>query len=263
MCSCTTTKSYFQICKLLGDLPVSSSGTYEYSDSICSVNYNFWSNGGDVCFIIHNNTDDVLYIDLTKSFFVKNGIAYDYFQNRSLSSSFAITSSESSSVAGEVLGYWYNNLEKEPGSAEISRGKTIGAQSSYSVKYQEKPVISIPPRSSKVFLEYSIMKNHYINCDLSESPSKEKSVAISFSPQNTPVNFTNFICYRLGESTTDKYIENTFFIATIVNLHPETVTQEMQYGTPSKFYIEYIPSKQNNQNISKRSFGGKRQRTKK
>lgn len=80
--SCSTETFYYQVCKVSSDLPTSATGAYEYKNSACEISYDFWSDGGSISFIVKNQTDEFMYIDLSKSFLIKNGIAYDYFLNR-------------------------------------------------------------------------------------------------------------------------------------------------------------------------------------
>ena len=50
------------------------SGGLVYEDDECLVFYSLWANGGDASFGIYNKTDQIMYVDLSKSFFIRNGI---------------------------------------------------------------------------------------------------------------------------------------------------------------------------------------------
>lgn len=221
---------YYQICKVSSDLPTSENGAYYYSTSSCDITYNFWSEYGDIYFTITNKTNKVIYIDLTKSFFSKNGIAYDYFLNRTIGSS---TSLSESSV------------------------NSITSQKSSSVSYKEKPIIAIPPHSTKIFCEYIIMKSPYKDCDLTEIPQKGKNVIMSFSEKNTPIEFTNYICYRIEDEEKEQFVENRFYLSQVINQHYNDTFHKVDTGcennlykiknvvfihtSPKEFYIEYKP----------------------
>lgn len=85
LASCTTT--YYQVYKTE---PVNGKLTNDkivFEDNNCIVAYHLWADGGNIGFAIYNKTEDDLVVDLTRTFFVLNGVAYEYFQNRTNSSS--------------------------------------------------------------------------------------------------------------------------------------------------------------------------------
>lgn len=265
--SCAT-YDYYQICKVSSNLPTSSTGAYEYKNSSCDISYDFWTDGGSVSFIVKNNTNEMLYIDLSKSFLIKNGIAYDYFLNRTTTSSASVASSQSAGASGTVLGYWNSLFTKTPGSLTATATSSIGSQKSASVAYEEKPVITIPPHAAKAFAEYSIMRNHFEDCDLYESPSKKEQASMSFDSSTTPVKFTNYLCYRVGDDSADQFIENNFYVSEVSNQHQKALFHDVEVGcssdmynpkksvfittSPKEFYIRYSPRNQIKSEIGKK-----------
>ena len=263
--SCSSLKSYYQICKVSSDLPTSANGAYEYKNSSCDITYDFWTEGGSVSFIVKNNTNEFLYVDLSKSFLIKNGIAYDYFLNRSTSSTASVTSSQSAGSANMALGNWNYFGKKIPGSITATSTSSVGSQKSSSVAYQEKPVITIPPHAAKIFSEYIIMSNRFTDCDLYESPSKKEQASMSFDISTTPVAFINYICYRVGDNGSDQIIENSFYVSEVSNQNHDATfvktnvgCQSDQYNTkkwvfirtsPKAFYIKYTPRDQKKSKI--------------
>lgn len=266
--SCST-RSYFQICKVTSDLPTSQSGAYEYKNSDCDVTYNFWADGGSVCFVVTNNTNEILSIDLSKSFLIKNGFAYDYYLNRTASTSSAVVTSKSSGTSGTALGYWNFLGQKVPGSISASSASSVDTQKSYSLSYEEKSVVAIPPHASKVFSEYTIMSNRFKDCDLYESPSKNDQVSMSFNRSTSPVTFTNSICYRVGNNDADQFIENSFYVSEVSNKHYKATIHKVKEGCPSdlnkkkveqfiktspkEFFIPYKPRPQKKPQLGKKS----------
>src|SRR5690554_5373165 len=91
---------------------VTSENNIIFEDSICKVKYNLWSDGGDIGFEFYNKTENELQIHLDKSYFILNGIAYDYYKNRiyakSTSTGTSLTRSKSSSTS--LTGINYSNL---------------------------------------------------------------------------------------------------------------------------------------------------------
>lgn len=266
MWSCSS--NYFQLCKVSSDLPTSSSGAYQYTNQDVEIQYNFWSYGGKIYFSIKNNTDNALYIDLSKSFLIKNGNAYDYFLNRTITSSSALTTSKGTESSVNTLGYFNssNHLYKTPGSLTSFDISSLSSQHTISISSEEQKIVIIPPHAAKDFGEYYIMTNRYQDCDLYEAPSKKNSVSMDFNLLTSPVAFTNLICYRVCEEGTDQIIENNFFIKEVTNQHYKSTIHKIKSGcssdqyqpkievfistSPKSFYIEYDPRSQKNTNKS-------------
>lgn len=172
--SCST---YYQICKVSSDLPTSSLGAYEYRGEYCDITYNFYSNRGKFVFKIFNKTDEILYVDLTKSFFIKDNIAYDYF----------IKSASPNGYSSEIL------LD----------GIVLG--SSIVPPVTAKPIILIPPHSSKIFTKYSI-----------EDPYAD---------------FKNCISVSVGDNGEKRLINNSFSVSKRID------TKEFPPYSPKNFWL--------------------------
>ena len=70
--------NYYQVYKVNTGSATNSKNEIVFEDKSCSVSYDFWDAGGDVGFSIYNKTDNDMTVDLTKSFFVLNRVAYEY-----------------------------------------------------------------------------------------------------------------------------------------------------------------------------------------
>ena len=258
--SCSSYNNFYQICKVSSPLETSSDGAYEYSNSDCKITYDFWADGGAILFEVKNNTNDILYLDLTKSFIIKNGFAYDYFLNRTTTTSSSSILSKSASATGVALGYWNVYGKNVPGSIAASATNSVGTQKSTAISFEEKPIVAIPPQSSKIFREYYIMNDRYTDCDLYESPSKKEVSSMSFVVENSPMNFVNYMCYRVGDNGVNQFIQNEFYVSSVSNKHRDAVIQKVEIGcesdllktkkamfihtSPKEFYIEYQPRDQ-------------------
>ena len=180
-------QTYYQNCKVSSDLQKTDTGAYMYdSENDCTFAYDFRGDGGKVWFVISNNTDSMIYVDLQKSFLIKNGMAYDYFLNRE----------------------------------------------------REKPIVTIPPYAFKCFYEYSIATDRFKFPKMNDMPLGNENDTCSFDLSNTPLKFTNFICYRVGDDGGEKIVKNSFFIREISN-HKEYV-----YCSPGDFNISYIDAEE-------------------
>lgn len=258
--SCKSFQTYYQICEVQSSLPKTEKGCYEFKDESCSIVYNFWCDGGDPGFLFTNNTDEIVYIDLSKSFFVKDGIAYDYFLNRKVSSSSSLVESSSASKSGSAYGYWNTISGLVPGSIMASVGSGSSAAKSSSVETVEKCIVAIPPHASKEFSEYAISSGPIYSCDNNITPSKKESSSYSFELINSPLTFANYITYRVGNDEKQKSVFNDFFIRGVSFYHADAAIVEETVGcpndtrsidvvkgaSPEKFYIKYEKKSRSN-----------------
>lgn len=241
-----------------------------FEDANCKVYYNLWSEGGNAGFLFHNKTDVTVYVNLAECFFVKNGMAYDYSLNRTISNS--ISQSVSYQQTASVWGYKnglpvVNSVAASDKPSKIAdlgvlmpglfggsdaKGKTT--TTGQVVTYSDQPVVAIPPHTSKSFAEYSVYKTLYRDCNLLLYPSKNQIRPLKFTSENSPVTFSNIITYFTSDAVGNVQIRNDFYISEIKNL-PKKVAlkkvyvrncddkkiKEMHFtdAAQNKFYIRY------------------------
>ncbi len=217
-----------------------SDGIY-FEDANCEIKYNFWSDGGNAGFEVFNKTESNLVIDLNKSFFIKNGSAYQYFQNRTFGNSSGTSIEASQSVNNYVMRTNYS-----------SRAKAAVYKSS-STEYIEKEFVTIPPKTRVSIVEFKIETERYSNCDLKKYPSSKEVKPLIFMQNGSPVIFKNIIVYSIA--STPVTVEHNFYVTEIKNcsekVYMETRTKDgcgRSYVTPKKvfknedvcrFYISY------------------------
>lgn len=84
--SCSTVSyCYYQVGEIRpveDNVKIDKDSKLIYFDDNIFMEYSFWGSYGNVSFVIKNITDKDITIHLDKSFFIRNGMAYDYFQNR-------------------------------------------------------------------------------------------------------------------------------------------------------------------------------------
>lgn len=232
--SCTT---YRQVCNIQSNLD-DSTEAYIHSNDECDVVYDFWSEGGIVRFLIENKTDSIIFIDLTKSYFVRNGFSYDYYLNRITELSRTNSTTIGTAVSGSVYGYWSNIKDYKgnnmPGGISATKVNSSTATSSSSVSYIEKPIISVYPHTSKVFAEYHVMEKRYKDNSLGELPIGSNVYEKKFESHTSPVMFQNAICYRVGQGD-DKYIINYFYVDKIMN-----TKRSNSIKSSKSFYFDYV-----------------------
>ena len=238
--SCAPT-NFYQVYKTNINNGTMTKNTIVFEDKNCIVSYNLWAEEGNIGFNIYNKTENDLTINLTKTFFVLNGTAYEYFQNR--------TFTRSSNVGMAVTSYYYPyywnyNIQKLKGTSS----------SGFSTSYIEKPELTIPSKTSINISEYHITNSRYFNCDLDSYPKNDKAT-INFDKTNSPYVFYNLITYTVKHDTSR--FENKFYVSEITNYpsyyllttvdtsacggkinvyNPVYVLKKL---TPNKFYINY------------------------
>ncbi|MEI2421245.1 hypothetical protein V6O07_13310, partial [Arthrospira platensis SPKY2] len=122
-----------------------------YEDENCVISYNFWDEGGDFGFKFYNKTDKKIFIDLSDSYFILNGISNNYFKDRiySFSSSSGFSTSSVASSTKSVSGANRSNFLQ---TNRVSLANASGFMSSngYSVSYNEERIIVVPAKTSKI-----------------------------------------------------------------------------------------------------------------
>lgn len=249
--------SYFQVYKAKpSEALVNENNRLIYEDDNCKVLYDLWDQGGDIGYQFYNKSNENIYLNLEESFFILNGISFNYYQNRVFTNSqnSGTSSTRQASASKSVLGLNYLGL-LQANSLESTSNIGMVNSAGKSVSYTEEKIIIVPPHSSKIISEYSINESIFRDCDLLKYPSKKEIRSVSFSRENSPIVFSNRIAYSLGESNTLIKFENEFYVTEISN-YPESEIVESSYDeycdqksavkTPyikdvsaDKFYIKY------------------------
>jgi hypothetical protein len=238
-----------------------------YEDDNCEILYNFWGQGGNAGFHFYNKTDENIYINMDESFFICNGIAYNYYKNRifTYSQSSLLNTSKSNTAlfrysSSNVTAYSASNIigllfSTATGSA-TTKGKSISSGSS--TAYIEEKTICIPPKTTKIIAEYSVTESLYRDCNLFKYPSKKRIRTSEFSVSESPFVFSNKIAYTIGTSENLLRLENKFYVSEITNYpQREIIVRKIEQScdedgfykdyfkdsSPDKFYIEYEKDK--------------------
>ena len=203
--------SYFQIHRV--DSPNAdeiSESQVKFEHDGFSVYYDFWSEYGNAGFVIHNQSDDNLYIDLSESFLIQNGYAFDYFKNREYRS-------ESSTSVNYRKNFDVDT--RQIGNVRLnSLNSGTAVKKSSTLVRKEKDVIVIPPQSKKLFSEYAVVSSYVQDCNLPYVPSSKKSEPAVYDYDTTPLKFSNVISYSFEKSLSNtKVVENKFYISQINN----------------------------------------------
>jgi hypothetical protein len=250
-----------------------------YEDSNCTITYNLWSENGNPSFLFHNKTNQGITVDKGASFFIMNGIAYDYFKNRvytyssTSANSLTVGSATSSGSANSTSNGLSNTNSVASGDlrskAVVSttgtsqstmriNNSTTSNSKGYAVTYNEQQYIHIPAQSGKMISEYNISPVRFKHCDLQKNPADKSGLdSVVFTLENSPFVFSNIISYSLDSDTINvQKVVNKFFVQTILNMKENVFYYEdyeigcegkksfnkvkfYKYLSPFNFYIRY------------------------
>jgi hypothetical protein len=240
--SCATT-SFYQVYDVK---PINESITKSdllfFEDENCKITYNLWSNGGNIGFNFYNKTDSKIYVKLNESNFILNGFAYDYFKNRTFTTSESKSASTSKTSTGSVAVTGlniYNNIQTNQviSSSSANLNSSVG----YAVSIKEDSIVCIPPKTTKRISEYSINDALIRNCDLFKYPRTKEIKTVSYSENESPIVFSNRIAYEINGNL--KVVTNEFYVSEITN-YPESEFFETKFkefcGQKSSYATKYF-----------------------
>ena len=226
-------KTYYQVyqTKAVDTAVCSQVGNYlVHEESDCVVRYNFYAEEGDAGFWLTNKTDSIIY-----------GNASDYFQARQW------TTTRSSTVS--------SSKRETKGRGNRASSESASQTSTKASTFSERRVIAVPPQSTRYFSEFHINGSKTELCGGKDSPRKGRAEGTSFTIDNSPYCFGNFISYTVGCKGKKRNITDNFFISEIINVNAasmyETVRskdacgregdriERLRFNTPDRFYLIY------------------------
>lgn len=197
---------YMQIATLKSEqVKLQSNGSFTSERPEFTIKYDFWSTYGDVGFMVTNNSDEDLYLNLEKSYFINNGYAYDYYQNRII-----VNSSKSSltTISGALS----------------STSSTYSANET-TVEYIEDKIVCIPAHSSKYFKEFQAAYEVYRECGFQRDPSKKENAIIEFEEDNSPRVFENRLMFTMGGREIP--VTHKFYVCELQNISDKNACEEV------------------------------------
>ncbi len=226
MSSCSS--SYYQQIATLESNQVSmdSTGQFIANEDIVSIKYDFWAKSGSVSFWVINNTAEDIYLDLSKSFLIKNGAAYDYYRNRifKISSSSGVSEGTVASASvGSGLGTSNNGVWNRDVHAYASASKSASASvyvyttNESGTEYVEQKIVCIPAKSYKYFEEYNVSSTIYRECGFLRYPSKKELTIRKFESDKSPVVLENRLVFV--KDSTEVLMNHTFYVSQYQNIN--------------------------------------------
>lgn len=251
--SCYTT--YYQVYKVAPEnarLTQNGSPIFVTDDGL-EFTYNLWGEAGNLRFIVHNTNDYDIIVDLTRSSFIRNNIAEDYYQGKQIenrvatavynSSEHGVSSSISvlagSRDAHNYLGKSYDialAISSIRNNTNYVQGKSIKKEWQSAILYNEPEIIRIPANSAKVVYSFDINSQRIVDSKLSAELDYNP---IMFTKETSPLIMRNRICaYKEGEEPL--YHDMSFYISSI-----ENVQDLSGLFSPTTFYVSYSSKDEN------------------
>lgn len=221
--SCST---YIQVTTLKSDtVQLNEKGEFYYEDEVVRIEYSFnQAENGLFAFAINNLSNEDIYVDMAKSYFINNGVAVDYYGR---STTVTVGSSHSNSY-----------LNRDLYSEQVSSTYTVSA--SISETKTAASYVGIPSESVRIFTGFIVSDVRYTEEGLIEFPNGKDKEEREFNKDESPLTIVNRITLIVGGE--EVVIENKMYASKYVN----TVDNIKQYYLPysefmdnNQFYILY------------------------
>ena len=227
-------KSYVQVFETNGTNLETENEFYVFENDSLKITYGFWTQKGLMTFVIFNKLDKPLYIDWKKSSYIDNSVKLNYWIDGEKTKSLEYYGS-----------YYYGGPLLKTGYAVSS---TKGVSVSTTVKNER--ITFIPPNSNYYRSKFYIFPINFFELDTKtpykEVPRKDKPkkktkiYEKSFSKENSPLIFRNFLTFSFSEYFEDEfYVDNEFYISDIKEMdrrHFEYIKRDesIKFG---RFYL--------------------------
>lgn len=245
-------KVYYQVYKVESKGLIHKDNSMVYENDDCRILYNFWSPNGSMAFLFENKTDYEIYIHMSKSFFIKNGHASDYYKNRTFEKGSKLSLSYDEEYTYLTEKFFGLERYQLPITTTLKDG--VKAASYSSVSLQEAETICIPPHSYKYLNDYTIQTTILKTCDNKKDYPQSQETINVFNEADSPLKLRNRLAYSFDKECKDlRYIDNGFWLSEIVNFSSKSATEKVKktidcikkegtrfkIGSPGQFYIKY------------------------
>jgi hypothetical protein len=190
-------KNYYQVYNAVNENGTLVDNNIVFEDNNCKIVYNLFADGGDFGFTIYNKTLGDIVLNVDKSYFVINGLVYDYYQNR------VFTTTNTNKIPVQV-------------SSSGVKKTYVTTTTENTVDTPEQATLTIPANTHRNINGYQLISRLYSTCELLKYPNPADVKALTFTKANSPFVFYNIISYTAGGVS--RTVENNFYISQITNL---------------------------------------------
>ena len=247
MTACAT-PMYYQVYSVVPeDAQLSSNGSPVYkTDNGLEFTYNFWGESGNLRFIVYNSNNYDIIIDLTRSSFIRNNIAEDYYTGKEIeqryatgvynTAKFGVSTNVGGQMGASTLDNYFGKTYDVALAISSSRtkskefGTTIKREWQTAVVYKEPETIRIPAKSAKALCSFNINNCRIISPLLKAGDTYNP---IKFNKELSPLVMNNRIC-SYTEGSTPVFHDMTFYIDKVGN-----VKDISTLDSPTLFFVSY------------------------
>lgn len=229
--SCST---YIQVATLNSDtVQLNERGEFYYEDEVVRIEYSFnQAENGLFAFAIKNLSNEDIYVDMAKSYFINDGIAADYYGR---STTITMGGSRSSSYSkGTSYSNYPNKIE--------SSGMVLTSSVSESISETKTAAsyVGIPSESARIFTGFIVSDVRYTEEGLIEFPNRKDKEEREFNKDESPLTIVNRITIIIGGE--EVVIENKMYASKYVNAVDNIKRSYLPYNEfmdNNQFYILY------------------------
>lgn len=237
--SACTPRYHFQVFNNVTPLKSSS---LSYSNDEIGVEYNLWGQDLSILVELTNKTDKPIYLDLSQSALIVNGVALTSYMDTEFSTSISTASTRSTTYVNQ-----YGFL-KNPG---------YGRAISSSVTMKSSPLVYLPPKSTyKRLFSYGDPVSVYA-APGAKLKRSEKIKHLTFTRENTPYQFRFNIGYSKHKNLEAMaFLDNEFwvesidvmregaFLGKVADRDPNSTayTYTYPYKKENAFYLKFMPA---------------------
>lgn len=169
---------------------------------------------GEVAAYVMNNTDEVMIIDRTKSFFRNINDLSKYYYTPPTSEMVSSTTAQSSSsgIGVNLGGFFGGPLGSALSGVNVgtSSGEGSSTTTTKVIETVDQPQIILPAHS-KAYMGKSFSMDGVGTEFLNSAVKQGTNVSVFYTPDQTYSTGTVMIYYRIGENGTEKHIDTTIF----------------------------------------------------
>ena len=213
--SCNT---YIQVATLHSDtVQLNEQGEFFFENEVARIEYFFnQQENGLFMFTIKNLTDESIYVDMAKSYFINNGIATDYYGR------------STTVTVGKANSYSYTDDLTETVIASVSETKTAAN------------LIGIPRGCARIFTGFKVSDSRYRERGFIEDVTGQDVEERNFDIHDSPLVIINYITIIAGGQEIE--VENKMYTSKYVNAVDYIKASYRPYSEfmdNNQFYILY------------------------
>ena len=255
--ACAATKSYvakryYQVYRTAAVSPVKEdNGHFVFENDTVRVDYVFWEERGILAYKVANKLGVPIYIDWSRSAFIKNDEKFDYWIDEEKTK--AVAYYQGYDVSASFWHNVYSNFQNGhtvnygiPYVLGLSESETLSA----STTTKPERIAFIPPHSfivpsGRTFHLFSVSgtklrtDREYIEVTVyneDNKPVKVKRYYAEYSPNESILKFRNFLMMSTKKDfSTEFYIDNAFYVSNIYEMEAAAFLESLR--KPNNFYL--------------------------